>query len=157
MRNRDDWFLDLKTQILLLSYLLKTLKEDMIVMLTMSNWVLEDIRLEKSFVNLYHVLEISNQDLEFLVKQIEIVEQGKFLNVTDLADEFNCTQDNIYLELEYMNHVASYIVDFNQPTFNKKGMIGKYLSQEREYLERIEENNLQLKQIREERREKYIE
>ena len=49
MNNHNDWFLSLKLEVLSLVSLLQMLKEDMIIMLTMSEWVIEDVSVGESF------------------------------------------------------------------------------------------------------------
>ena len=157
MEKNNDWFLNLKIKVLSLVSLLQMLKEDMIVMLTMSEWVLEEVSVDKRFRKLQQILIESNQDLECLVKEIERIEQGSFFNVIDLDDEFDYIHDIIYLELNYMNHIANYLLQLNQPIISEKREKVKYLNQEKRYLEQIKSNQKQLKQLRQERREIYFE
>lgn len=157
MRNGYDCFLNLKMQILPLVSLLEMLKEDMIVMLTTSGLVLESVSLDESFLKLQQVLTVSSEDLELLIRQVELVEKENFFSAEDLQDEFEYVHESIYLELDYTNHISDYILSLNQPIFHKRRGKEKYLNQEKRYLEQIESNHQQLKQLRKEGRENYFE
>ncbi len=155
MRNGYDWFQNFKIQILSLVSLLNMLKEDMIIMVTMSDWVLEEEFFNESFLKLQQILTMSDQDLELLIGQVEFLEQGNFFYVEDLKDEFEWVHANIYLELDYMNLISDCILGFNQPIFHKERGKVKYLNQEKRYLEQIEKNHQELEKLREERRENF--
>lgn len=157
MDNHNDWFLSLKLEVLSLVSLLQMLKEDMIIMLTMSEWVIEDVSVGESFKKLQQILTKSHQDLEYFVREIKRIEQGSFFSVVDLKDEFDYIHDSIYLELDYMNHIADYLLQSNQIGISKRHTKVKYLNEEERYLEQIESNQQQLKHLRKERRENYFE
>jgi len=157
MENINDWFVDFKLKILSLVSLLQQLKEDMIIMLTMSEWVLEEESLDESFENLKEMLTGSNQDLELLIGQIGLIEQENIFDLADLDNEFDFVHDTIHLELDYMNYIADYLCQFNQIAVSKKRIKEKFLNQEKRYLEQIERNKQQLKQLRKERRKNYFE
>ncbi len=161
MKREIDWFLSIKMNVMIFSLLLQSMRIKTIHILVENPWLLENKELESAFFRLCETLEESTIDLDKIVENIEFLEEAFTLfDVEDLKDEIALIQDNTYLELEYISCMAHYINLLANPITS----FGEIENSSTEFTElgntffsRMEENGQMIKQIRNERRENYIE
>lgn len=156
-----DWFSELKVKVMVFSSLLQMMRVIMIQLLIKNAWFLEKTELSAGFFKLCQRLEESTIDIDLVVENIEFIEEASILfEVEDLQDEIALIQDTVSLELEYMILLIGYIRLLASPmtSFSELEKLEiEFTEQGIDFFPRMEENKQMLKQIRQERRENYIE
>ena len=153
----NDWYNELKYEIVDFVMFFKDIKEVVIYMLLTNRWILEDINLSESFTHLKEMIDVSNEDLEKFIKTITLLENNSTIfNMNDLIDEFDYIKENISLESSFITNLVNYMAIITDPSINDLEIIDKleeYQEIDISCYNQMKINNKGLKKLRKERRD----
>lgn len=153
----NDWYNDLKIEVVDLVLLFKELKEEVILMLLTNSWILEDINLFESFCHLQEMIDISNNDLDEFIKRINLLDNNSSIfYLADLKDEFDYIKENIRLESSYITNMINYMAIVTLPNINGPEIVERleqYQDNDISCYNQMKINNEGLKRLKKERRD----
>lgn len=152
----NDWYQQLKLEIISLSLFLKSLESETVSVLYNNLWILGEINLCESFSHLKEMLSESSNNLDELVKRIDLLDNRSILfDQNDLVDEFSFVKENIQLEAGYLLNIMNYIIIHGKSILDLNDL--DKLEQYREIdilcYNQMKINNENLKQLKKERRD----
>jgi hypothetical protein len=153
----NDWYRNLKLDVIGLAVLFADIKVEIIFMLNTNPWILSDINLCESFFHLQEMIDANNLNLEDFIKRINFLEDNSILfNKDDLLYEFDFIKENVYLESGFITNMIDYMAIINDYTINGSEILErleKYQDIDVLYYNQMKINNENLKQLKKERRD----
>ena len=153
----NDWYYEIKLEVISLALLFKMLKEEVVVMLITNPWILDDVNLCESFCHAREMIDISADDLDKFVENINGLENdSSIFYVADLKDEFEVIKENIHLEVGFITNMINYMalsIDFNIDDIELNDRFEEWYDNDTACYSQMKINNDYLKKLRKERKD----
>ena len=153
----DDLYYEFKLDIVRTAFLLKSVKEDVIIMLHTNKWIADDINLSTSITHLLEMINVSDNELSNFVELIKSLEiNSNVFYINDLKDEFEIIKENIKLEAGFILNMIDYMITVDDLTINDNEIVERleqYLDNDIACYNQMKINNESLKVMRKERKD----
>lgn len=149
---RKDYFIELKMKIVVSIYDFMKLRENIVCMLEINRWILEDINLCESFCHLQEMVESSCQELIEFIEEIKALDDnGIVFSIYDLIEHFDYIKKNIDLESMYIMNMHDYMTVVTDYSIQGEEIVDRcnqYYKNDSIYLNQMKLNNDGLKKLK---------